>query len=60
MELSTIQKREKLNQVFSEDEIGPGGAKHKYLIMSNEGNAETKEPLVMAVFAYKIQNHWPK
>ena len=31
-ELSTIQKREKLNTVFSTDEIGPGGAHHSYMI----------------------------
>ena len=31
-ELSTIQKREKLNQVFAIDEIGPGGANHKYMV----------------------------
>ncbi|UPA31896.1 ABC transporter ATPase [Terrisporobacter glycolicus] len=30
--LSTIQKREKLNEVFAVDEIGPGGAHHEYLI----------------------------
>lgn len=29
--LSTIQKREKLNDVFAVDEIGPGGANHLYL-----------------------------
>jgi hypothetical protein len=29
-ELSTIQKREKLNKVFATDEIGPGGANHVY------------------------------
>lgn len=34
--LSTIQKREKLNNIYAEDEIGPGGANHKYLIVSNE------------------------
>lgn len=28
--LSTIQKREKLNDVFAVDEIGPGGANHLY------------------------------
>lgn len=38
-QLSTIQKREKLNQVFSEDELGPGGAHHNYLILSNEADA---------------------
>lgn len=30
--LETIQKREKLNEVFAVDEIGPGGANHKYTI----------------------------
>lgn len=32
-ELSTIQKREKLNQVYAVDEEGPGGAHHKYAII---------------------------
>lgn len=36
-ELSTIQKREKLNKVFSIDEEGAGGAYHKYLIVSDMG-----------------------
>lgn len=31
-ELSTIQKREKLNQVFAADGEGPGGAHHEYRI----------------------------
>ena len=31
-ELSTIQKRKKLNRVFAADEIGAGGANHEYLI----------------------------
>jgi hypothetical protein len=35
--LSTIQKREKLNQVFACDEKGNGGAHHEYLITSEEG-----------------------
>ena len=30
--LSTIQKRENLNNVYVCDEIGPGGAHHKYSI----------------------------
>lgn len=30
--LSTIQKREKLNDVYSVDEQGPGGAHHRYVI----------------------------
>ena len=31
-QLSTIQKREKLNYVFAVDEIGPGGANHLYCV----------------------------
>lgn len=33
--LNTIQKREKLNDVFSVDEKGNGGANHNYLICDN-------------------------
>lgn len=42
--LSTIQKREKLNEVFAVDEIGPGGANHCYHILSKE-NDDTAEIL---------------
>lgn len=35
-ELSTIQKREKLNRVGAVDEAGPGGANHEYKIVTNE------------------------
>lgn len=35
--LSTIQKREKLNEVYRTDEKGPGGAHHEYLIVSDKG-----------------------
>lgn len=34
--LSTIQKREKLNNVFAIDEKGNGGANHQYSIMSTD------------------------
>ena len=34
--LNTIQKREKLNNVYSIDDKGNGGANHKYVIVSNE------------------------
>ena len=34
--LSTIQKREKLNEVYAVDEKGNGGANHKYLIAGGE------------------------
>ena len=33
--LNTIQKVEKLNNVFAVDEPGPGGANHKYAVRSN-------------------------
>lgn len=33
--LSTIQKREKLNDVYALDEKGPGGAYHKYSIVEH-------------------------
>lgn len=42
-ELSTIQKREKLNRVFVVDEVGNGGANHKYLIVSDTGLTQPKE-----------------
>lgn len=34
-ELSTIQKREKLNDVYAVDEKGNGGANHEYLIRTS-------------------------
>lgn len=34
--LETIQKREKLNDVWSVDEKGPGGAHHRYVICKHE------------------------
>lgn len=42
-ELSTIQKREKLNRTFAVDEKGNGGANHEYLIVSDIGLAVPKE-----------------
>lgn len=36
-ELSTIQKREKLNTVYALDERGAGGASHEYRITPNDG-----------------------
>lgn len=42
-ELNTIQKREKLNKVFAVDEIGPGGANHEYVVVSDKGLQVPKE-----------------
>lgn len=38
--ISTIQKREKLNDVFTVDQKGNGGANHKYLIEWGTGDDE--------------------
>ncbi|WP_105176861.1 ABC transporter ATPase [Clostridium cagae] len=45
-ELSTIQKREKLNKVFATDKIGPGGANHEYVIVSDIGLQVPKEQVI--------------
>jgi hypothetical protein len=45
-ELNTIQKKEKLNRVFAADEIGPGGANHEYMIISDAGLMEPKETII--------------
>lgn len=37
--LLTIQKREKLNDVYVADEKGPGGAHHRYDIVSNKNGS---------------------
>lgn len=39
--LNTIQKVEKLNNVFAIDEPGPGGANHKYAVRSNTAEGVT-------------------
>lgn len=41
--LNTIQKREKLNNVYSIDDKGNGGANHKYVIVSNEKVGENEK-----------------
>lgn len=38
--LITIQKREKLNDVYAVDEVGPGGANHEYIIVKSDCNVE--------------------
>jgi len=57
--LSTIQKREKLNEVFVSDEKGNGGANHRYIIQSNEcdsqGNSEVYEYINFQNGARKLE-----
>ena len=50
--LSTIQKREKLNEIIRVDEVGPGGAYHHYAVFPNR---ET-EGEVGAFVEIKFQN----
>lgn len=45
--LETIQKREKLNEVFAVDEIGPGGANHEYHITLNNGENSASDVVVI-------------
>ena len=44
--ISTIQKREKLNQVYAVDEKVSGGANHEYLIVSDSGLQAPKETII--------------
>ena len=38
--LETVQTKEKLNNVYAIDEIGPGGANHKYIIVNKEADEQ--------------------
>ena len=42
-ELSTIQKREKLNRVFAVDEKGNGNANHEYMVVADYHLMQPKE-----------------
>lgn len=41
--LDTVQKKEKLNVVLATDEVGNGGAHHKYLVVADKHLAQPKE-----------------
>lgn len=58
-ELSTIQKREKLNRVYASDEKGNGGANHEYLIAGGEtgtGRYEVYTTILLQNGARKEEN----
>lgn len=58
-ELSTIQKREKLNRVYASDEKGNGGANHEYLIAGGEtgtGQYEVYTTILLQNGARKEEN----
>ena len=44
--LSTIQKRNNLNEVWREDEPGPGGAYHHYTIFHDLSETDTRTDIV--------------
>ena len=50
MKLSTIQKRNKLNDVYRGEVIGRGGECHEYDIYRAEDDIETGEPLLVIQF----------
>lgn len=53
-ELSTIQKREKLNKVFASDEKGNGGANHSYEIFRSDDDPEKLgEHEVLAIIEFQ-------
>lgn len=51
-ELSTIQKREKLNRVFAADEAGAGNANHEYDIYPAQNFNDDTEPLIVIRFQH--------
>lgn len=52
-ELSTIQKREKLNRVFASDEPGIGSASHEYDVYPAQDFNEDTEPLIVIRFQHR-------
>lgn len=52
-ELSTIQKREKLNRVFATDKPGCGGSSHYYRIEKNDENELENLYHPLAVIAFQ-------
>ena len=54
--LSTIQKRENLNEVFVLDEKGNGGANHKYSIVSYEPIIANEVHIPEAYAVIQMQN----
>ena len=54
--LETIQKREKLNEVFAVDEIGPGGANHKYTISAISDTSGISKTISFSDTIIQFQN----
>ena len=47
--LNTIQKREKLNDVYATDDLGPGGANHQYMITEHDAGYFDEEEQVIRI-----------
>lgn len=48
--LSTIQKTNKLNAVYRDGEVGPGGAYHEYDVYMANDDPENGNPLIVVQF----------
>lgn len=55
--LITIQKREKLNDVYAVDELGPGGANHSYDIYKFDGLIGSSADLIAHLNFQKGPRH---
>lgn len=51
--LSTIQKRENLNEVYSVNEAGPGGAFHDYIVVDAEKSPDGFQEARLAILFQK-------
>lgn len=52
-ELTTIQKREKLNKVFAVDEKGNGGANHEYSIYPNFKEGDEDKVVLLSYIQFQ-------
>ena len=48
--LSTIQKRNNLNAVYRDGDVGPGGAYHEYNVYAADDDPENGNPLIVIQF----------
>lgn len=53
MKLNTIQKKKKLNNVFTSDEKGNGGANHKYIIASIDTEEGSNDPCFKSTLQFQ-------
>ena len=51
--LSTIQKREKLNDVYFTDNVGPGNAHHEYMIFKHTEDGKVSDDNLVDVVRFQ-------